>query len=166
MIIPPPVIKFAVVSAAMALSVLLSYQHGVSVEKRKRDEADKISQLSAKAQRLNQEVIWAGQLADAEAKGQAGIAAARADAAGARSSFERLHGEVERIISARLSGDPAATAVSASATSSTRMLAELFRRADERAGVLAETADEARSRGLTCERAYEALRASNKKAAR
>ena len=38
------------------------------------------------------------------------------------------------------------------------LLADLFRRADERAGELAREADEARARGLACEAAYDAVK--------
>ncbi|WP_425502108.1 DUF2514 family protein [Pseudomonas piscis] len=37
------------------------------------------------------------------------------------------------------------------------MLAELFKRVDERAGDLAADADQSRSRGVTCEQAYDSL---------
>ncbi|WP_412139149.1 DUF2514 family protein [Erwinia tracheiphila] len=37
------------------------------------------------------------------------------------------------------------------------MLADLFRRADKRAGELAGEADEARARGLACEAAYDSI---------
>nr|WP_241107080.1 DUF2514 family protein [Pseudomonas sp. MPFS] len=37
------------------------------------------------------------------------------------------------------------------------MLAELFKCADQRAGDLAADADQSRSRGVTCEQAYDGL---------
>lgn len=45
----------------------------------------------------------------------------------------------------------------AAGTTGSELLAELFRRADQRAGELAAIADQARIRGLTCEAAYDAL---------
>lgn len=42
-------------------------------------------------------------------------------------------------------------------TSGAVLLADLFRRADERAGQLAREADEARARGLACEAAYKSI---------
>ena len=44
-------------------------------------------------------------------------------------------------------------------TSAADLLAELQRRADDRAGELAHIADTARARGLACERAYDSARA-------
>ncbi|MGH8384914.1 MAG: DUF2514 family protein [Pseudomonas sp.] len=38
------------------------------------------------------------------------------------------------------------------------MLADVFKRADQRAGELAAVADQARARGVTCELIYNALR--------
>jgi hypothetical protein len=38
------------------------------------------------------------------------------------------------------------------------VLADVFKRADQRAGDLAAIADQARARGLTCEQAYLSLR--------
>ncbi|WP_442966277.1 DUF2514 family protein [Pseudomonas sp. URMO17WK12:I11] len=37
------------------------------------------------------------------------------------------------------------------------MLADVLKRADQRAGDLAEVADQARARGVTCEQAYDGL---------
>ena len=43
------------------------------------------------------------------------------------------------------------------------LLADLFKRADERAGELAREADEARARGLACEAAYDAVKSGGNK---
>ncbi|QOW12262.1 hypothetical protein S96127_4431 (plasmid) [Yersinia pestis] len=53
---------------------------------------------------------------------------------------------------------PATPGAGQTAGSGAVLLAELFRRADERAGELAAAADEARTRGLACENAYNALK--------
>jgi hypothetical protein len=37
------------------------------------------------------------------------------------------------------------------------VLADVFKRADQRAGDLAEVADQARARGVTCEQAYDGV---------
>jgi thioesterase domain-containing protein len=42
------------------------------------------------------------------------------------------------------------------------LLAELYRKSDERAGQLAQYADRARIRGLTCEKAYDSIAAGRK----
>ncbi|WP_157214227.1 DUF2514 family protein, partial [Pseudomonas agarici] len=43
------------------------------------------------------------------------------------------------------------------ATRAALVFADLFKRADERAGDLAADADQARGRGVTCESAYDGL---------
>lgn len=52
---------------------------------------------------------------------------------------------------------PATASGGQAGTTGSELLAELFRRADQRAGELAAIADQARIRGLTCEAAYDAL---------
>lgn len=44
-----------------------------------------------------------------------------------------------------------------------RVLTELFKRSDERAGIMAEIADNARLRGLACESAYHSVRTAKPK---
>ena len=48
-------------------------------------------------------------------------------------------------------------------TSGAVLLADLFRRTDDRAGKLAKDADEARARGLACEAAYDAVKSKRNK---
>lgn len=81
---------------------------------------------------------------------------ARADAAAARSAADRLR-EYAAGLAAAAACDPAPAAAGASAAGPGLLLAELLGRADQRAGVLAEYADQARIAGLACERAYDAL---------
>lgn len=95
--------------------------------------------------------------ADAQAK----IDQAAADAAVAAATAHSLRDEADRI-SAELADSEAgrsacATAASKAAAHRARMLADVFKRADERAGELAAAADQARARGLACEAAYDAL---------
>ncbi|URI08768.1 DUF2514 domain-containing protein [Aquincola tertiaricarbonis] len=87
------------------------------------------------------------------------IAAARRDARAADGAADRLRQHVAALAS-RCGGpasDPAAAAGSAPAAGAGLVLADLFSRADERAGQLAEYADQARIAGQACERAYQAL---------
>lgn len=96
---------------------------------------------------------------DAETQRQAArAAAARADAADATAG--RLRGDLDAHIAAirrRAAEDPEAARSSEAAINSLDLLAQLFRRADRRAGELARYADEARIAGLACERAYDSL---------
>ena len=81
-------------------------------------------------------------------------AKARDDARAAVGSAERLRQRV-----AALRCDPAAAASGPAASDPIGVLADVLRRADERAGLLAEYADSARIAGLACERSYDALTA-------
>ena len=96
-----------------------------------------------------------------EKRAEGQIAQAVADADHARAVSDGLHDEAAKL-AARLAASErarrAATASeSATGTTGSELLAELFRRADQRAGELAAIADQARIRGLTCEAAYDAL---------
>lgn len=88
------------------------------------------------------------------------IAAARRDARAAAGAADRLRQHVATLAAScgAAAGDPAPAAGSASAAGAGLVLADLFSRADERAGQLAEYADQARIAGQSCERAYESLR--------
>ena len=81
-----------------------------------------------------------------------------ADAAAARAAAGRLRGDLADYITAhRAAANARAAAGQCSPdTAALDLLAELQRRADDRAGELARIADDARSRGSACERAYDA----------
>lgn len=84
--------------------------------------------------------------------------AARADAVAAGSAADRLRMRVNELLAAaRAPKDPAAASGSATAGDTDTMLAELFRRADERAGSLATDLDASRIAGKACEAAYDSL---------
>lgn len=84
---------------------------------------------------------------------------ARADARAADDVAGRLRKRVTELLAAgRLSGSATTPGGGAPAVGDTdALLAELFRRADERAGSLAADLDASRIAGLACERSYEAL---------
>jgi hypothetical protein len=89
------------------------------------------------------------------------IFAARNDAATARVSADSLRQWAEGIAAAarRAASNPATSDNREAAADSARVLADVLRKSDERAGVLAEYADAARIAGQQCVRAYEALTA-------
>lgn len=105
------------------------------------------------AQKLN-EVI-----ADAQTQRQAAaLAAARAAAADATAG--RLRGQLDAFTAAvrrRATEDPGPAGGGTTTGTALDLLAELFRRADARAGELARYADDARIAGLACERSYDVL---------
>lgn len=84
-----------------------------------------------------------------------------ADADAARAAAGRLRGDLADYITAHRVAAQARAAVGQCTpdTSALDLLAELQRRADERAGALARIADDARGRGGACERSYDAGRA-------
>lgn len=83
-----------------------------------------------------------------------------ADADAARAAAGRLRGDLASYLTAHRAAAQARAAAGQCApdTGALDLLAELQRRADERAGALARIADEARARGGACERAYDASR--------
>lgn len=89
----------------------------------------------------------------------AALATARTDAARAAGTAERLRGDLAAYIAQHRARAQAAAAVGQcpSGSAPLDLLADLQRRADERAGELAAVADDARARGAGCERSYNAL---------
>lgn len=85
---------------------------------------------------------------------------ADAAAAGARSVSVQQQADAiaARLASSQASVSACTTAASKAAAESARVLADVFKRADTRAGKLAGVADQARARGLACEAAYDGVR--------
>lgn len=84
---------------------------------------------------------------------------ARNDAVAANAAASRLRGQLDTIRSNAISRDPTLANGSPAGASTTELLTHMLRRALDRAEFLAAFADRARIAGLTCERAYEAIRA-------
>lgn len=84
------------------------------------------------------------------------IEQANADAAAARTTANRLRAELARI--SQSARDTAVASGGKAGADALDLLADLFSRVDETAGELASAADDARIRGLACERAYQSLR--------
>lgn len=85
-------------------------------------------------------------------------AAAAADAVGARDERDRLRARVNSLARAAVTRDLALADGSPSGAAAVDLLAYMFGRAVDRAEALASIADRARIAGLTCERAYTAVR--------
>jgi hypothetical protein len=96
--------------------------------------------------------------------GQRIIDQATADASAARTSADGLRGAADnlarRLAVSEASGNSCTAIASKAAARYAALLADVFKRADQRAGHLAAAADQARSRGLICEEAYDGLKAS------
>lgn len=83
---------------------------------------------------------------------------ARGDARAAGDAADRLRARVAELLAASRAGkDSTSPGTGPAAGDTDALLAELFRRADQRAGSLAADLDAARIAGLACERAYDAL---------
>ncbi|MGE8691505.1 MAG: DUF2514 family protein [Achromobacter sp.] len=86
-------------------------------------------------------------------------AAAAADAAGVRGELGRLRARTNALAHTAAARDPAAADGSPAGADAVDLLAYMLGRVGERAQELAGIADRARIAGLTCERAYDSLRA-------
>ena len=164
--------------AAIALGVLLAVQT-VRLANAERDHARAVGVFNAAAAaaerkaREQSETYRAKEkeLRDAhdkiERETQATLAAATAGADRAVAAGQRLRRELADYLTAHRERATAAAAANQCAPDGPALdlLAELFRRADQRAGELAAIADTARARGNACERAYDAARETLNKAA-
>lgn len=93
--------------------------------------------------------------------GQQIIDRAIADADAARASADSLRGAADaladRLSTSQAGGHSCTAAASQAATRAVLVLADVFKRADQRAGDLAGYADQSRGRGMTCEQAFDGL---------
>ena len=154
------------VLALIGLAFWSTYQHGRStmdaewqVRWSDRDAGDKQAWAIAEVAEREKEQAHQQAINKVIQDGQSIIDRAVADAAAARAD-RSVRGEADRIAShaAGSAGSHSCTAAaSAAATRAVMVLADVFKRADERAGDLAEYADQSRGRGVTCEKAYTAL---------
>ena len=85
------------------------------------------------------------------------ITAAADDAAVAASAADSLQQQVDKLLASRASCNTRVAEGGKTIADLTTVLADLRRRADERAGELARIADESRIAGLACESAYRSL---------
>ncbi|UIA86022.1 DUF2514 domain-containing protein (plasmid) [Erwinia tracheiphila] len=127
-----------------------------------RDADDATALAKRQTETRNEEQRRQNEINEIQDRAAQRLAVVQADASTARAAADRLHNSAE-ILARRLAdrertcgaGTPGR---SEAETSGAVLLAELFRRADARAGELAAAADEARTRGLACENAYNALK--------
>lgn len=93
--------------------------------------------------------------------GQKIIDNAVADASANADATRSLHNTVDHLTGAladsEASGSACATSASKAAAKAARVLADVFKLADQAAGTMARTADQALTRGSLCERAYDAI---------
>ena len=154
--------------AVAGWSLMRAYDLGISVKDAEwqarwnaRDAGDKQAwRLAEKAER-EKEQTRQNSINKAVQDGQRKIDQAATDAVTARAAAGSLQRTVDDLIE-RLkrtaSSNSCTTAASQAATRTALVLADLFKRADQRAGDLAADADQSRSRGVTCEQSYDGLR--------
>lgn len=91
--------------------------------------------------------------------GQKAIDNANADALAHADATRGLHNTVDQLTGAladsEASGSACATSAGKAAAKAARVLADVFKLADQAAGTMARTADQALTRGGLCERAYD-----------
>ncbi|QIG65649.1 hypothetical protein [Salmonella phage PT1] len=128
-----------------------------------RDLADAQAAKAFTEQQRRIELQRQGAIDAIQEQAQQDIATAQRNASIAAAESKRLQDGIADAIT-RLqadSGNPGATISSKTRASTNLLLAELFREIDAAAGNYAAEADRARAAGLTCERAYDAVRATS-----
>ncbi|WP_409303166.1 DUF2514 family protein [Pseudomonas sp. KCJK8993] len=144
-----------------------SYHQGLSAQDKEwqvrwnaRDAGDKQAWVLAEREEREKEQARQNSINKAVQDGQRKIDSAIADAVVARSTADSLQRAVDALterLKRTTSSNSCTAAASAAATRTALVFAELFKRADARAGDLAADADQSRSRGVTCEQAYDDL---------
>lgn len=124
-----------------------------------RDAGDKQAWALAEAAERTKEQAHQQQMNKVILDGQKIIDRAVADTAAARADLS-LRDEADRSvgrITSPAGGHSCTAATSAAASRVALVLADVLKRADERAGDLATDADQSRGRGVTCEQAYDGV---------
>lgn len=150
-----------------------AYWYGGSVEKTKwevkearRNTDDAAARLAAevKARELELSYNLANQKVAADGQQKIDSIKGLLDSANAKSTSvqQRADQLANKLASSSRSLNSCTAAASKAAADTARVLADVFSMADSAAGVLAEAAEQARTRGLTCEKAYDSLVANRK----
>lgn len=157
----------AICLALVALAFWGAYQHGRSTMGDEwqtrwavRDAGDKQAWALAEVAEREKEQARQNAINKVVQDGQQIIDQATADAATARAAAGSLQRSVDDLagrLAAQASSHSCTAATSAAASRAVLVLADVFKRADERAGDLAADADQSRSRGVTCEQSYGGL---------
>lgn len=128
---------------------------------KQRDVDDATALAERQAEAREEEQRRQGEVDEIRKQASQQLAGVQADADRARAASRGLHDRADKLarqLAAReRTCDTGASGRSEAETSGAVLLADLFRRADERAGELAREADEARARGLACEAAYNSI---------
>ncbi|WP_223538805.1 DUF2514 family protein [Pseudomonas sp. BF-R-12] len=164
-------VRFLPCIAAVALvagALFGAYHHGLSVKDAEwqarwnaRDTRDAATKVDNEAAERAKEQARQLSINKAIQDGQRTIDQATADAIRARNSADSLRAAADdlaaRLAASEAGGNSCTAAASKAATRAAMVLADVLKRIDQRAGDLAEVADQARARGVTCEQAYDSL---------
>jgi hypothetical protein len=165
------ILSYTAVVAVVAAALFGAYRHGVSVSNatwqtqwNARDTRDIEAKALNEATERTREQAYQHLINKAVQDGQQIIDQLTADAATARASADSVRGAADnlarRLAASEASGNSCTAASSKAASRAAALLANVLKRADQRAGDLAEVADQARARGMTCERAYDGVHLS------
>lgn len=148
-------------------ALYVAYGHGKSVKDAEwqsrwnaRDAGDKQAWALADVAERDKEQARQNAINKVVQDGQQIIDQATADAASARAAAGSLQRSVDDLagrLAAQARSHSCTAATSEAASRAVLVLADVFKRADERAGDLAADADQSRSRGVTCEQAYDGV---------
>jgi len=166
------ILPYIAAVSLVAAALFGAYHHGISVtDSRWQAEWNARNARDAQARTDNEAAERAKEQArqlsinKAIQDGQRTIDQATADAVSARNAADILRGAADtlaaRLAASEASGNSCTAAASKAATRAAMVLADVLKRADQRAGDLAEVADQARARGVTCEQAYDGLTRSS-----
>lgn len=152
--------------AAVLAILYMAYEHGVDTSDAKWQtkwaaQVQKTTREKAEAEAIARVEEQRRQIAINEVinRAQDELNNARADALTADVAATSLREHIERLGKAANTSacDTSTTKRGASASTPNALLADVLKRADDRAGQLAEYADRARAAGLACQRAYQSL---------
>ncbi|WJM93395.1 DUF2514 family protein [Pseudomonas brenneri] len=161
------ILPYIAAVAMVLIGLLLAYSHGQSVTDAEWQAkwSDRDAQ-DAEAKTLNESTERAKEQARQQTinkviqDGQKIIDQAYADASASRDDRSLRDAADEtagRVAASQAGGHSCTSAASQAATRAVMVLADVLKRADQRAGELAADADQSRGRGVTCERAYDGL---------
>lgn len=162
------ILPYIVALLLVAGALFGAYHHGLSVKDAEwqsqwnaRDTRDAQAKAENEAAARTREQAYQQSINKAVQDGQRTIDQATADATAARASADGLRGAADalaaRLAASEASGNSCTADASQAATRAAMVLADVLKRADQRAGELAGFADQSHSRGVTCERAYDGL---------
>ncbi|MFL1501166.1 DUF2514 family protein [Pseudomonas sp. O64] len=115
-----------------------------------RNEASERAKEQSRQQSINKAIEDGQKILD---QVSADLAAANSD----RSVRDSADAAAHSVAVSQAGGHSCTAAASAAATRAVMVLADVFKRSDERSGDLAGYADQSHGRGVTCEQAYDAL---------